>query len=136
MGEASEVFADFPKLFMRSGSMIEFKQYMQLGIISSLVAIAIPVAAAPQISEGVYISNYPANYAVEIKNGSYIVSYDGDDPAEPAQPIPEKVFKSVTSGVFYSNANKKYYCLFDDAIEQRMIEGKLFVCAASGWSKE
>jgi hypothetical protein len=116
--------------------MIEFKQSIQLGIISSLVAIAIPVTAAPQIAEGTYISNYPANYAVEIKNGSYIVSYDGDDPAEPQQPIPKKVFKSVAPGVFYSGANKKYYCLFDDAIEQRMVAGQLFVCTASGWSKE
>jgi hypothetical protein len=116
--------------------MFNFKQSIKLVIAISTIALGMPAVAAPQIANGIYVSDYPANYGIEIKNGSYVIFYDGDTPSEPAKPIPEKVLKSVVTGVFYSKANKKYYCLFNDAIEQRMVEGKLFVCAASGWIKE
>ncbi len=115
--------------------MSVFRHFIRLSIVVSIIAITTPSVAKPQITNGTYISEYPANYHIEIKNGSYILAYDGGDEPEPSKPVPRKVFKAVIPGVFYSKGDKKYYCLFNNAIEQTMVKRKLFVCTGAGWTK-
>jgi hypothetical protein len=112
------------------------KYFVQLGILTCMINIcAYSEVLAGSIVNGNYENIYPGSYGIKIRNNQFSVFYD-DNPPEPWKLIPKKAFKAIKLGVFYSNGDKKYYCLTNNKLEKerrRRGTGEAFICKSSGW---